>query len=320
MGLSTRDAILAGLASIIAWTYAVERLPTLRWLAYAFVAGLLIPVAALLAVLLLTSRGSGYGQRHATRRPRGPAFLGSKEWAAEVVALRSRQRYKKQPLYAESFIVSDALDELLELIIRDFVNSWYSNISKNPAFPNEVDRVVRIALANLRDRVLALDIVEVVTTRFVPLLTAHIKDFYDAERAIRGKHLNRNVTESEELDLAIARRYRDGKLHAAASLSYSDLKLVQQEYLRNTVKALLPQLLPESAIGSRSVAVLVKELVACAVLFPVMQTMSDPDTWNQIMEGYVRISSACVVTDADQCQGPYNVARPFHCPEASCCA
>jgi sorting nexin-25 len=40
---------------------------------------------------------------------------------------------------------------------------------------------------------------------------------------------------------------------------------------------------------SPAVNVLIKELVACAVLFPVMQMLADPDMWNQLVEGYVRV-------------------------------
>jgi sorting nexin-25 len=208
-------------------------------------------------------------------------------WGDDVNALRRRQAYEKQPLYPESFIVSSALDELLELIVRDFVNSWYSNISKNPVFSNEVDKTIRLALVSLRERLLAVDLTEVVTMRIVPIMTAHFKDFYDAERAVRGKNLNRNVTESEELDLAIASKYNEGKLHSAASLAYSDTKMVQQEHLRGLVKDLLPVLLPEKVLGSGAVSVIIRELVSCAVLSPVMQMLAEPDTWNQIMEAYV---------------------------------
>ena len=288
MALSRRDVILAGIASFVAWGYAVNWVPTLRWAGYAFVAGLVFPVLGLIALLLLTSRGSRYGERNILRRPKGVAFLGTTEWKNEIAALRERQAYLKEPLYPESLIVSSGLDDLLELIVRDFVNSWYSNISKNPAFTNEVDKTIRLALANIRDRLLEIDIVEVVTTRFIPIITAHFKDFYEAERAIRGKHLNRSVTESEELDLAIAAKYKEGKLHPAASLAYSDTKLVQQEYLRNVVQDLLPKVLAQNVLTSRAVEVLIKELVACVVLSPVMQMMSDPDTWNQLMEAYGR--------------------------------
>ena len=151
----------------------------------------------------------------------------SQKWQGEVKSLSGRQEYKPQPLYADSFLISASLDELLEYIIRDFVKVWYLKISENPSFTNSVDRVIRIALGNIRDRLLETDLVEVVIERIVPILTTHFRDFYDAERAVRGKNLNRNVTESEELDLAIAAKYKEGRLHAAASLAYSDMKLVQ---------------------------------------------------------------------------------------------
>lgn len=287
MAFSRRDVILAGIASFIAWGYAVNWVPALRWVGYAFVSGVVLTVLGLIALLVLPSKGSVYGQRNDLRRPKGVAFLAAPVWNDEIAALRIRQTYQKETLYPESLIVSSALDGLLELIIRDFVASWYSNISKNPVFTNEVDKTIRIALAGIRDRLLALDLTEIVTTRIVPILTAHFRDFYDAEKMVRGKHLNRSVTESEELDLAIAGKYKEGKLHPAASLAYSDTKMVQQEYLREIVKDILPSILPENVIGSRAVGVIVRELVACAVLTPVLQLLADPDTWNQIMEAYV---------------------------------
>lgn len=288
MALSRRDVILAGIAIFIAWGYGIDWVPTLRYLPHAFVAGVLVTVLGGLALLLLTSRGSRYGERNEIRRPKGMAFLASTSWKTEIDALRSRQACKKEPLYSESVLISKSLDILLGYIVRDFVDSWYQAISKNPVFTNEVDKTIRMALASLRDRMLEVDIIEVVIERIVPLMTAHFKDFYDAEIAIRGKKLNRSVTESEELDLAIAAKYKDGRLHVAASLAYADTKMVQQGYLRKLVGNLLPKLLPQTVLASRAVGVLIHELVACAVLLPVMGMLAEPDTWNQIMENYGR--------------------------------
>lgn len=287
MALRRRDVVLAGFATFIAWNWAVNYFPALKWVAYALITGLLLPVVGLLYLLFTTSRGLQYDTK-SRRRPNGPAFLAANSWEVEVNALRKRQEYKKEPLYEASYLISDALDELLDLILRDFVKSWYNGISKNPSFVNEVDRAIRLALGNIRDRILSVDLVEIGTSRLVPILTAHSKDFHDAETLVRGKNLNRSMTESEELDLAIAGKYRDGKLHQAASLTFSDTKLVQQEYLQHLVERLLPQILPENVIRSRAVGMLIKQLVSCAVLFPVMQILSDPDTWNQLMEGYGR--------------------------------
>ncbi|KAI8957158.1 PXA domain-containing protein [Daldinia sp. FL1419] len=287
MALKGRDIGYAGVVCFIAWGYATSWFPPVRWMGYAFVSGVVVTILACL-LLLLTSRGSTYSQRNRTSRPNAVIFSGPASWHKETTALRIRQTYLKDPLYPESPVISNALDDLLKLIIRDFVKSWYSNISKNPVFANEVDKTVRYALASIRDRLFETDLVEIVTSRIVPILTAHFRDFYDAERAVRGRKLNRDVTESEELDLAIAAKYNDGKLHPAVSLTYSDTKLLQQDYLRNIVTKVLPKVLPHTMVDSRVVFNIVREIVACTVLFPTLQLLSEPDTWNQVIENYGR--------------------------------
>ncbi|KAG9575316.1 intermediate filament, regulator of G-protein signaling, partial [Aureobasidium melanogenum] len=114
--------------------------------------------------------------------------------------------------------------------------------------------------------------------------TNHMRDFYNAERIVRGKNLSRDMTESEELDLAIAAKFRDGKLHPAAALAFSDTKLLQQTHLRRLVAKILPLVMPEYMKTSAAVTTLVKEIVACAVLTPIILMLSDPDFFNQLIE------------------------------------
>ncbi|KAK7753600.1 tRNA (guanine-N(7)-)-methyltransferase (tRNA(m7G46)-methyltransferase) [Diatrype stigma] len=291
MALKGRDILIAGIVCFVAWGYATSWFPSIRWSGYAFVAGAATTTICLLLALLLTSRGGAYSRRNRSARPNAVKFVGSEAWRRETTALRVRQTYIKQPLYPDSPKISDTLDDLLGLITQDFVTSWYSNISKSPVFPNEVDKNIRHALVNIQDRLFETDLVEAAISRIVPILTAHFRDFYEAERAVRGRKLNRDVTESEELDLAIAAKYRDGKLHPAASLLYSDTKSLQQDHLRDMTSKLLPRVLSEKSpktLNSRAVFSIVREIVACAVLFPVTQLLAEPDTWNQIMENYGR--------------------------------
>lgn len=280
--------ILAGIASFIAWGYATNWFPAIRWAGHAFVAGFVASLLLLLAATLLLSRGPESARARPSPRPHGPKFLGREAWRDEVMALRKRQAYQKKPLYAASLKISRALDDVLDLLTRDFIWSWYSKISPNPVFRDEVDSAIRCALENVRDRLFEVDLPEVLTTRLVPILTAHFRDFNEAERAVRGRKLNRSVTESEELNLAIASKYRDGKLHPAATLLYSDLKLTQQDYLRRITSKILPHVLPDNILNSRAVSTLIREIVACAVLFPLLQIVSDPDTWNQLMDSLGR--------------------------------
>src|SRR5256714_4206054 len=288
MSLSRRDVLLASFAGFVAWGFAVRWFPILRYLGYAFVGGSLVTLFVLGAITFTTARKrSDLGPKTAIGKA-SVRFLSSADWHAESSIFASARTYQPAQLYPQSFVISTALDGLLDLVLRDFVLSWYRNITEDATFANEVDRAIRAALGEIRDRILQEDIVNIAVSRIVPIITTHLRDFDQAERLVRGRSLNRNVTESEELDLAIAAKYRDGRLHSAASLAYSDTKPIQQDHLRKVLVRILPDLLPESMMKSRAVSVLIKEIVACAVLFPIMQILSDPDTWNQLIEAYGR--------------------------------
>ncbi|PYH64871.1 putative intermediate filament protein (Mdm1) [Aspergillus vadensis CBS 113365] len=288
MALKHRDYVLLGIGAFIAWGLAVKWLPILRYLGYALVLGAFLSSTVLFALVLLTIRSPN--DAVASPSPTSPrvAFLARHHWDQETQAFKSRSTYNPQSLYPQSFIVSEGIDELLSFATRDFIASWYQHISPNPTFVNEVNHTIRTAIGNLRDRLLTEDLVSLVVSRIFPVLTSHLKEFEVAERLVRGRNLTRNVTESEELDIAIASKYREGNLHPAAMLSLSDQKLLEQEYLRKIAVGLLPQLFPESVLNSRIVSVLIREIVACAVLFPLVSVLSDPDSWNQLMEAYGR--------------------------------
>ena len=287
MALRARVVFLSAFVAFVAWGFLTSWAPILRYLGYAFTAGAILTLLSVGAILLLSARKQDV-ETAIGRSPTNTAFVAPQAWEEETSWLFSQAIYKKDALYPQSSVISDGLNVMLGLILRDYVTSWYGTITSSPIFVNEIDRTIRTALISIRDRVFGLDIIEEIVSRIVPLVTTHLQDFYEAERAVRGKNLNRNVTESAELDLAIAAKYRDGKLHPAASLAYSDTKLVQQEYLRRIVVRLFPEVLPESMIESGTVLVLIREIVSCAILAPLMQMLSDPDTWNQLMETYGR--------------------------------
>ncbi|KAL8712303.1 MAG: hypothetical protein Q9220_003454 [cf. Caloplaca sp. 1 TL-2023] len=288
MTLKARDVALAALFAFIAWGFLTHWLPLLRYLGYAFAAGLTVAAVASCSIGVFTVKKKHDTSTSAPRDTRAIAFTTSGPWNQGTTWLSEQALSRREPLYPPSFVVSESLDNLLDWLLRDFVSTWYRNITSSPNFANSIDSAIRSAIVDIRIRILGIDPIEVGVSRIVPIITRHLKDFYEAERAIRGKNLNRNVTESEELDLAIAGKYKEGRLHPAASLAYSDLKIVQQDYVRRIVVRLLPEVLPDSVIKSRAVSVLIKEIVSCAVITPMLQLLSDPDTWNQLLAAYGR--------------------------------
>lgn len=221
------------------------------------------------------------------RRVRFPSYAfiapGKLEHELELLSTDSAQHY---PLYAPSFVISGSLDLIIEYIIRDFILSWYSQVSADASFPAQVENTIRSAIEQIRDRLLKIDLVDFTMQKIVPILTRHVSDFAAAETALRGKNLNKQFTESRELDIALASKYNGGNLHPAASLRSPDPAMVEKEWIKKLVGSVLPYILPEREAQSRSVFILVQEIVTGTVIFPVISMLEDPDTWNQLIERF----------------------------------
>ncbi|KAK9369400.1 PXA domain-containing protein [Lipomyces kononenkoae] len=213
------------------------------------------------------------------------AFSAPDAWQRELDYL-SGDKASSTPLYPPSFVISGSLDIIIEYILRDFILSWYSQISADASFPAQVENTIRITVEHIRDRLLQIDLVDFTMQKIIPIITKHVSDFAAAETALRGKHLDKQFTESRELDIALASKYANGQLHPAASLKAPDPKIAEKEWIRKLVGSILPYLLPEREAQSRAVFILVQEIVACSVILPVVSALEEPDTWNQIIEKY----------------------------------
>lgn len=285
MVLDRKYVIASAVAAFIAWALLTDWLPGLRWVPHAFVAGGLATLAGFVYVVASTSKGADTREdANATAEPSAPAFSRYQEvWEERKAGLRARGEYRRPVIFPEARRFSKAVDGLLDLIVRDHVSAWYKAISPRPLFQHEVDRSIRSALFTIAARFTDLDVVEIGIARLLPTITTHLKDFYDAEHMVRGKDLKSNVTESEELDTAVAAKYKGGKLHIAASLAVTDAAVAQQQHLRAMVAKLLPIVLPANMQSSLAVTALVREIVACAVLGPILNMLCDPDFWNQMI-------------------------------------
>jgi sorting nexin-25 len=219
-------------------------------------------------------------------------FSSPDRWPSAVRNLRAQSAFPKEfrdQLVPGAKDISHQVSGLLRLIMRDFVSEWFDQISEDAAFPISVEKAVRVALVNLRERIYLTiaDPTDTMVRKFLPMFTAHLADFTAAERAVRG---SRVLTESEEVDKIVATRYGASKpagLHPATALSFSDPTLPQQEWLRALMERVLPLVMPEKEAKSRAVLVLVREIIACAVLYPVMNLLADRDVWNQLIEHMV---------------------------------
>ncbi|KAG2227701.1 hypothetical protein INT45_004743, partial [Circinella minor] len=189
----------------------------------------------------------------------------------------------------ESDEISEAFEELLTYVIRDFIDYWFAYVAgpMEVSFRESVDKIIRAAALALKQRIQEADLFGILVNRLVPLITAHISEFRAAEISLRGRSLERSLTQSDELDLLLASQFRGGKLHPALTTAAMTTKPTEVVHLRQVVERVLPYVLDKKELDSGPVNVIIRELVSCAVLQPIMNMIAEPDYWNQTIDGYL---------------------------------
>lgn len=233
------------------------------------------------------------------KKERVPAkpFAFSTPAAWQVVLTRSKWTRKSPQnlpyLRPEYPSASAAINDILIMIVRDFVLTWYTDISSSASFPSAVTDTIHGCLETLLKRLEGIDLPSLLVRRILPQLTTHVEQFRSSETALRGAGLERHLTQSEELDLLLASRYigKGGSLHPAVdNLSTTFTKQTEEAHLRSLVDAVLPFILSPKDANSKAVRIVTRELVACSVLAPVTNLLSDPDFWNQTIGQVVSCS------------------------------
>lgn len=245
-----------------------------------------------LAYLLDAKRPPARNHLQSIARP----FLFSTPAAWQAVLTRSQWSQdipqSFPPLCPEALDLSAALNDIVAMIVRDFVTTWYNDISTSPSFPVAVSSVIHASLEKLLVRTSTIDISALIVKRILPRVTAHIEQFRQSEIALRGAGLERKLTQSEELDLLLANRYASkggSRLHPAIeNLSTTFTKQTEELHLRQLVEKALPYILPEKEGRSTGLKIVVREIVACSVFYPVMEMVTDPDFWNRSIDQVVR--------------------------------
>lgn len=223
------------------------------------------------------------------------AFSTPAAWQAVIIRSQwsMQSPHSFPPLTPNYPMLSTAINDILIMIVRDFVLVWYKDLSPSPSFPTAVSSLLHDTVASLVERVSSLDLASLIAHRILPKITTHIEQFQTSEIALRGAGLERHLTESEELDLLLASRYagQGGKLHPAVeNLASVVTKQTEDAHLRGLVDKALNLVLPPNEAASKVVRIVAKEIIACAVLGSVMEMLADPYFWNKTIDELVSLN------------------------------
>ncbi|KAJ2378880.1 tRNA (guanine-N(7)-)-methyltransferase (tRNA(m7G46)-methyltransferase) [Coemansia sp. RSA 2607] len=166
------------------------------------------------------------------------------------------ESWQAPSILASSPLLSSQLDLLLTLVGRDFVDAWFGDLSADVSFPRSVRVQIVQALECMVERMGAVDLAEVLVGGWLPLVT----------RQLRGM--------------------RSGEVtwHPAVGGGVVEQRKVLA-HVRRVIDLVMPLVLAPAQASFAPHRVLVREILSGALLTPILLSLADPDTLNQLIDG-----------------------------------
>ncbi|KAK6891573.1 Structural protein MDM1 [Candida tropicalis] len=205
-------------------------------------------------------------------------------WKNEIIQLQNDNFKLKQPIFPDSFLISEVLQELIDLIIGEFITPWYFQLTKSTLFTDDISLEIKEVIKNFHGRLINVDFAQLLVVNILPIIQDHFMSFLQAEEIVKNQGKFTKF-DSNEYHLAIASSYKRGKLHRGVttnnSLTNNDESNPKEKiYLRKKVKALLPFVLSDNEKDNEIVIGFVTELIACTVLCNVFNLLTESDFYN----------------------------------------
>ncbi|CAI9773610.1 unnamed protein product [Fraxinus pennsylvanica] len=181
----------------------------------------------------------------------------------------------------DSPVVEDAIDHFTRRIVLEWVTDlWYSRITPDRQGPEELVQIMNGILGEFSHRMRDINLINLLTRDIIDLLCTQL-ELFRASKAKIEKHQSRSLTiEEREMELKSVLSV-ENKLHPAlfsADAEHKVLQHIMDGFISFTFK-------PEDLQCSLFLYI-VKELLACAVLRPVIN-LSSPRFINERIESLV---------------------------------
>ncbi|EHH23609.1 hypothetical protein EGK_07104 [Macaca mulatta] len=165
------------------------------------------------------------------------------------------------------------INRTIQMIIRDFVLSWYRSVSQEPAFEEEMEAAMKGLVQELRRRMSMMDC-HALAQSVLTLCGCHLQSYIQAKEDTAGKN---GPVEPSHLWEAYCRATAP---HPAVHSPSAEVT-----YTRGVVNLLLQGLVPKPHLETRTGRHVVVELITCNVILPLISRLSDPDWIHLVLVG-----------------------------------
>ncbi|KAJ2121716.1 tRNA (guanine-N(7)-)-methyltransferase (tRNA(m7G46)-methyltransferase) [Coemansia sp. RSA 720] len=186
-------------------------------------------------------------------------------------------------------LVAAELLTVLKLVVRDFVQSWFGDITADTSFPRCVLAQMVQAVDAVAERMSGkIDAAQIVVGQVLPIVTAHIHAIKECEAAVLedtamvGDSAKQKICDMYAASPSI--RWHTALHGMESGASAEERKRRVMAHVRKVVDLVVPLVLAPEQSSFAPHRVLVRELLTGALLGPVVLSIADPDTVNQLLD------------------------------------
>lgn len=183
-----------------------------------------------------------------------------------------------------SNLIDDALQDLLQYIIRDHIENWYGVITKETEFLFETKQFLQIVVINVSNRCKEVDWLTFLTTRFFDSVIAHIRLYRetkirlsqktsDIEDSVQATSANFVGTFFELEQTRGIKKIGRGRIATNPCYEKESLKILSGFFLQ--------LLSSKEEFNCRPLNLLFSQILTGEILVPLIDLLSDPDYVNQ---------------------------------------
>lgn len=179
--------------------------------------------------------------------------------------------------------VDECLERLYERVITEHINSWYSDLSHDEEFLQEMRHLFRDTTTEVLTRLTRIDITETILHDIIPVAVQHLDNYLWAI-----KHCSMC-----EVDLLLRQQTGDTK---SSCLHSTWLKFMgkdvhpalasreaENEYIENLSEKLLPIILKNKITKSRLASSITTAILTSTVLQPLFDLLCEPKNLNKLL-------------------------------------
>jgi len=163
--------------------------------------------------------------------------------------------------------------KISRLIVRDFVQYWYSEYSDDKEFPNDILLLLEHLAIKLEDRCRAINIEELLV-EVLPLVTAQL----EAVSSSAVEHCN-GVKRFDVQSSDCVQHFENNHPEAVhySLINYDS----EYRHIKNIIDLLFESVLPVKYRHCEAGRLFVREVLTCRVLLPTINQLCDPNFLNQ---------------------------------------